>query len=79
MHYAAALSAKGKDVSLLVDPEGRHQVSDPDTREAYMFLAERLLQRRLGGRAPEPPDRRLKAFIDRNLLLRGSDFPDRRD
>jgi dipeptidyl aminopeptidase/acylaminoacyl peptidase len=47
MHFAAALSAKGKDVSLLVDPEGRHQVSDPDTREAYMFLAVRLLQRRL--------------------------------
>lgn len=74
MHYAAALQAKGKDVSLLVDPEGRHQLADPRTREAYFFLMESLLHERLGGGVPEPADAALETFVKRNLKLRGSDF-----
>jgi dipeptidyl aminopeptidase/acylaminoacyl peptidase len=74
MHYAAALKLHGKDASLLVDPEGRHQLEDPRTREAYFYLIERLLHRRLGGAAPEAPNAGLRGFIDRNMLLRGSDF-----
>ena len=53
---------------------GRHQLEDPRTREAYFYLIERLLHRRLGGAAPEAPDAGLRGFIDRNMLLRGSDF-----
>ena len=71
---AAALQAKGKDVTLLVDPEARHSVSDPKTREAYLYVIERMLHRRLGGAAPEAPGSALKAVLGNNLLLRGSDF-----
>jgi dipeptidyl aminopeptidase/acylaminoacyl peptidase len=74
MHYAAALKARDKDVSLLVDPEGRHQLEDPRTREAYFYLIERMLHQRLGGAAPEDVNAGLRAFVDRNLRLRGSDF-----
>jgi dipeptidyl aminopeptidase/acylaminoacyl peptidase len=74
MHYAAALKLHGKDATLLVDPEGRHQLEDPRTREAYFYLIERLLHRRLGGDVPEAPNAGLRGFLDRNLLLRGSDF-----
>jgi dipeptidyl aminopeptidase/acylaminoacyl peptidase len=74
LHYAAALQAKGKDVTLLVDPEARHSVSDPKTREAYLYVIERTLHRRLGGAAPEAPGSALKAALGNNLLLRGSDF-----
>ena len=74
LHYAAALQVHDKDVTLLVDPEGRHSVADPRTREAYLYLIERLLHRRLGGGAPEAPSAPLQAFIKRNLSLRGTDF-----
>lgn len=74
LHYAAALQVHDKDVTLLVDPEGRHSVADPRTREAYLYLIEQLLHRRLGGGAPEAPDAPLQAFIKRNMTLRGTDF-----
>jgi len=74
IHYAAALQSVGKDVSLLVDPEGRHQLEDPRTREAYFWLIERMLHQRLGGAAPDRADAGLRAFVERNLRLRGSDF-----
>ena len=74
LHYAAALQVHDKDVTLLVDPEGRHSVADPRTREAYLYLIERLLHRRLGGGAPEAPPAALQEFMKRNLRLRGTDF-----
>ncbi|MCC8362091.1 prolyl oligopeptidase family serine peptidase [Lysobacter sp. A6] len=76
LHYAAALQVRNKDVTLLVDPDARHSVSDPRTREAYLYLIERLLHRRLGGAAPEAPSAGLKATLGKDLLLRGSDFRD---
>jgi dipeptidyl aminopeptidase/acylaminoacyl peptidase len=76
LHYAAALQVRNKDVTLLVDPDARHSVSDPRTREAYLYLIERLLHRRLGGGAPEAPSAGLKATLGKDLLLRGSDFSD---
>jgi len=74
MHYAAAAAALNRDVSLLVDPNGSHRLPDPRTREAYFYLAETMLHRRLGGAAPEPADTALQTFVDRNLRLRGSDL-----
>ena len=74
LHYAAALQTRGKDVTLLVDPEARHSVSDPRTREAYLYLMERLLHQRLGGAEPEAPSAGLKAVLERNVRLKGSDF-----
>jgi dipeptidyl aminopeptidase/acylaminoacyl peptidase len=74
MHYAAAARVAGKDVTLLVDGEGRHQISNPRTREAYLYLVERLLHRRLGGAAPEAINAGLKTVLEKDLRLRGSDF-----
>lgn len=78
VHYAAGLKTLGKDVSLFVDAEGRHQLEDPRTREAYLYLMERILHRRLGGAAPQPPEKALQQHMRDKLLLAGSDFRDRR-
>lgn len=74
LHYAATLRALDKDVSLFVDAQGGHQLVDPRTREAYLFLLESLLHRRLGGAAPRPPDAELRAHLRRNLRLAGRDL-----
>ncbi|MGO4551894.1 prolyl oligopeptidase family serine peptidase [Lysobacter sp. 2RAF19] len=76
LHYAAALQSHGKDVSLFVDQDARHSVADPRTREAYLYLIERMLHRRLGGDAPEPPDAGLRATLAKQMRLKGSDFRD---
>ncbi|MCL1633797.1 prolyl oligopeptidase family serine peptidase [Luteimonas sp. SX5] len=76
LHYAAELKTLGKDVSLFVDAEGEHQLVDPLTREAYLYLLERILHRRLGGVEPKRPDKALRQHLRRNLLLAGSDFRD---
>lgn len=74
LHYAAELKMLGNDVSLFVDAEGQHQLVDPLTREAYLYLIERLLHQRLGGIGPQPPDKALRAHLKRNLLIASSDF-----
>ncbi|GGD50924.1 S9 family peptidase [Pseudoxanthomonas indica] len=71
VHYAAQLKAQGKQVSLFVDAEGRHQLVNPLTREAYLYLLEAMFQRHLGGPAPAPPSRALREVLARNLLLDG--------
>lgn len=70
--YAARLKALGRDVSLFVDADAGHNIGDPRTREAYYYLEEAMLQRHLGGAAPEPPDAALRAHIKRNLRLVGA-------
>ncbi|RDZ27871.1 S9 family peptidase [Lysobacter silvisoli] len=74
LHYAATLRALDKDVSLFVDAEGGHHLVDPLTREAYLYLLEDLLHRRLGGAAPSAPTRPLRAHLRNNLRLAGSDL-----
>ncbi len=76
LHYAAALESHGKDVSLFVDEDARHSVADPRTREAYLYLIERMLHRRLGGASPEAPDAGLRATLAKRMRLKGSDFRD---
>lgn len=69
LHYAAQLQSMGKDVTLFVDAEGRHQLVNPVTREAYLYLVETMLHRHLGGRAPLPPDAALRESLRKNLRL----------
>ena len=76
LHYAAALQSHGTDVTLLVDDDARHSVADPRTKEAYLYLIERMLHRRLGGAAPAAPDAGLRATLARDMRLAGSDFRD---
>ena len=73
-HYAAKLKSLGKDFSLFIDAEGRHQLEDPRTREAYLYLMEEFLHRRLGGAAPKPPGKPLREHLRRNLQVKGSDL-----
>lgn len=75
-HYAAKLKSLGKDFSLFIDAEGRHQLEDPRTREAYFYLMEEFLHRRLGGAAPKPPSKPLREHLRRNLQVKSSDLPD---
>jgi dipeptidyl aminopeptidase/acylaminoacyl peptidase len=76
LHYAAALQSHGKDVSLLVDADARHSVSNPRTKEAYLYVIERMLHRRLGGAAPAAPDAGLRATLAKDMRLKGTDFRD---
>lgn len=69
LHYAAELKAQHKQVSLFVDAEGQHQLVNPITREAYLYLVEAMFQRHLGGPAPAPPSRALREALQRNLRL----------
>ena len=69
--YAARLRVLGKDVSLFVDDQANHGIADERSREAYFFLMESLLHRRLGGAAPEPPSARLRQHLGQHLRLTG--------
>jgi dipeptidyl aminopeptidase/acylaminoacyl peptidase len=69
--YAARLKLLGRDVSLFVDAEAGHNLVDPRTREAYVYLEEQMLHRHLGGIAPEPASAELRAHLKRNLRLVG--------
>jgi dienelactone hydrolase len=70
-HYAATLQQLHKDLSLYIDADAGHGLADPRTREAYLYLEEKILQRTLGGDAPEPPSPELAAQLKRNLRLVG--------
>jgi cephalosporin-C deacetylase-like acetyl esterase len=69
--YAARLKLLGRDVSLFVDADAGHNIADPRSREAYLYLQEVLLHRHLGGVSPEPPSAELREHLARNLRLRG--------
>jgi dipeptidyl aminopeptidase/acylaminoacyl peptidase len=69
--YAARLQLLGRDVSLFVDADAGHNLVDPRTREAYIYLEQEMLHRYLGGAAPEAASAELRAHIKRNLRLRG--------
>ncbi|QIL21042.1 alpha/beta fold hydrolase [Thermomonas sp. HDW16] len=76
VNYAATLKALGRPVSLLVEPGGGHSPVDPIPREAYLFGMETMLQKHLGGPAPEAPGQRLRAYLRENLRLAGPEFKD---
>ena len=72
--YAARLRASGKPLTLLVEPEGAHSPRDPLPREGYLYVLETMLERHLGGAAPEPPGPALRAYLRDNLRLAGPEF-----
>ena len=72
--YSATLKSLGRPVTLLVEPGGGHSPVDPIPREAYLFAMETMLQRHLGGPAPEVPGQRLRAYLRENLRLVGPEF-----
>lgn len=74
VNYAATLKAAKRPMTLLVEPNGGHSPVDPVPREAYLFAMETMLQRHLGGPAPEPPGQRLRAYLRENLRLAGPEF-----
>ena len=61
-NYSATLKALGRPLTLLVEPGGGHSPVDPIPREAYLFAMETMLQRHLGGPAPEQPGQRSASF-----------------
>ena len=74
VNYSATLKSLGRPVTLLVEPGGGHSPVDPIPREAYLFAMETMLQRHLGGPAPEVPGQRLRAYLRENLRLVGPEF-----
>ena len=74
VNYSATLKALGRPISLLVEPGGGHSPVDPVPREAYLFAMETMLQKHLGGPAPEVPGQRLRAYLRENLRLAGPEF-----
>ena len=72
--YSATLTALGRPLTLRVEPGGGHSPVDPIPREAYLFATETMLQRHLGGPAPEPPGQRLRTYLRENLRLAGPEF-----
>ena len=74
LDYSATLKSLGRPVTLLVEPGGGHSPVDPIPREAYLFAMETMLQRHLGGPAPEVPGQRLRAYLRENLRLVGPEF-----
>ena len=72
--YTATLKAAKRPVSLLVEPNGGHSPTDPVPREAYLYGMEAMLQKHLGGAAPEPPGQRLRAYLRENLRQAGPEF-----
>ena len=74
INYSATLKSFGRPLSLLVEPGGGHSPVDPVPREAYLFGMETMLQKHLGGPAPEAPGQRLRAYLRENLRLAGPEF-----
>ena len=72
--YTATLKTLRRPVTLLVEPNGGHSPVAPIPREAYLFAMETMLQKHLGGPAPEPPGQRLRAYLRENLRLAGPEF-----
>lgn len=70
-HYAAALEALGRDVSLLVDRDSGHGFDKPVLRRAMFHLMERTLAHHLGGHTRPREDPELEAYLERNLSLLG--------
>ena len=74
IHYAALLRRLGKPVSLYVEPGGGHSPIAPLPREAYAYLIEAMLHAHLGGAEPDAPGAELRAYLQKNMRLVGTEF-----
>ncbi|MES2150632.1 MAG: prolyl oligopeptidase family serine peptidase [Pseudomonadota bacterium] len=70
--YAARLKDQDSPVSLLVDPDEGHNPRKAITRQAYVYLLLRLVERYLGGPGVPAAGPELSAYLDLHLKLNGS-------
>ncbi|MEO6216079.1 MAG: prolyl oligopeptidase family serine peptidase [Sphingomonas sp.] len=68
--YAARLKLSGAPAQIIVARNQPHAPSDPMAARAYLFLAETMFQKHLGGAAPAPPPPDLRAWMEKNLAWR---------
>lgn len=68
--YAARLKLLGAPAQIIVARNQPHAPSDPMAGRAYLFLAEMMFQKHLGGPAPTPPPPDLREWMEKNLAWR---------
>ncbi len=73
--YVATLQGAGKPVSLLVEPDEGHTPRKPLTRQAYVYLLQRMLQQHLGGPAVAAPSAELARFLEQTMRANGALAP----
>ncbi|MES2760074.1 MAG: prolyl oligopeptidase family serine peptidase [Pseudomonadota bacterium] len=73
--YVATLQGTGKPVSLLVEPDEGHMPRKPLTRQAYVYLLQRMLHQHLGGPAVAAPSPELAKFLEQTMRANGALAP----
>ncbi|MBB4840377.1 dipeptidyl aminopeptidase/acylaminoacyl peptidase [Sphingomonas kyeonggiensis] len=68
--YAAHLKLLGAPAGIIIARNQPHAPSDPMAMRAYLFLAESMFQRHLGGIAPAAPSNDLRAWMVKSLVER---------
>jgi hypothetical protein len=70
--YVAKLQGLGRPVSLLVEPDEGHNLRKPLTRQAYLFLLQKMLEKHLGGPAVPAPSPELAKFLEQTMKANGA-------
>jgi dipeptidyl aminopeptidase/acylaminoacyl peptidase len=70
--YVATLQGAGKPVSLLVEPDEGHNPRKPLTRQAYVYLLQRMLHQHLGGPAVAAPSPELARLLEQTMRAHGA-------
>jgi dipeptidyl aminopeptidase/acylaminoacyl peptidase len=70
--YVATLQGAGKPVSLLVQPDEGHNPRKPLTRQAYVYLLQRMLHQHLGGPAVAARSPELAKFLEQTMRAHGA-------
>ena len=70
--YVARLQGMGRPVSLLVEPDEGHNLRKPLTRQAYLYLLQRMLHQHLGGPAVPAPSPELAKFLEQTMKANGA-------
>jgi dipeptidyl aminopeptidase/acylaminoacyl peptidase len=70
--YVAKLQGLGRPVSLLVEPDEGHNLRKPLTRQAYLYLLQKMLEKYLGGPAVPAPGPELAKFLEQTMKANGA-------
>lgn len=70
--YVARLQGLGRPVTLLVEPDEGHNLRKPLTRQAYLYLLQRMLHQHLGGPAVPAPTPELAKFLEQTMKANGA-------
>ncbi len=70
--YVARLQGANRPVSLLVEPDEGHNLRKPLTRQGYVYLLQKMLERHLGGPAVPAPAPELAAFLEKTMKANGA-------